>query len=70
MMTFRPGVHTVHGNAVIEVWWDTKFIATICAPPPGSDVTALTIVSKYLDDIGFDTTMPPAAVVVFDLEAG
>lgn len=51
MMTLRPSVSLTRGVPIVEVWWGPMFIATICPPPPGSEIAAFTVVSKYLGEV-------------------
>ncbi len=69
---FKIRDHTTRDVQVIEVWYNDKFVATICPPPRGlKDMAALTIVSKHLrnDPNGIFIEVqkePPVLFVRFD----
>jgi len=55
---FRVAIHTATGGAMVEVWHDARFIASIFTHKDG-----LRIVSKYLDGVEHDVGYPPAVIL-------
>lgn len=59
-MEFRIAKHTVTGKPMVEVWQDSEFIAGIYAHEDG-----MRIVSKQLDGVEHEASVPPSLVVRF-----
>ena len=59
-MEFRVATDTVTGKPMVEVWKGGEFIASIYADEGG-----MRMVSKYLDGVEHEATMPPSIVIKF-----
>jgi hypothetical protein len=75
MISFRLSRSTTRDVPVVEVWADDRFIATIYPSDAlrgdasrGDGLCAISVISKYLEDVVVDPSSPPAAVIFFDLD--
>jgi len=59
-MEFCVAIHTATGGAMVEVWQDARFIASIYGHDDG-----IRIVSKHLDGVEHEVATPPSMIVRF-----